>query len=188
MTSSAPIVLILGYGRNIGAAVARRFHGAGYEVAVVSRPHGGSSGGLDPSRTAEGYLSLKADLADASVHAKIYAAVSENLGGGIPDVVVFNAASVSPATEPGNLFSVSPESLRGDLDLGVTGAFAAASEAYRLWSGSDSGKKRQFIYTGNLLATAILPAPDFATLGAVKNASAYLLGVADKLYKEKGIR
>ena len=190
MATKAPIALILGYDRNIGAAAARRFRGLGYDVAVVSRPHGEPSSGLNPSRTAEGYLSLKADLADTSVYASIYAALSENFGGGAagPDIVIFNAASVTPAAEPGNLFSVPLEGFQRDLDLNVKGAYVAAREAHRLWSASDDGKKRQFIYTGNKLATEVWPAPDFLTLGTVKNASAYLLGAADKLYKDKGFR
>ena len=184
MASRAPIVLILGYGANIGAAVARRFRGLGYDVAVVSR-------GVDaPSKTPEGYLALKADLADVSAYEGIYGAVSKTFSGGAPDVVVFNAASVTPAAEPGNLFSVPLEGFQADLDLNVKGAFVAAREAFRLWGkGVDnSGGKKQFIYTGNKLTKAILPAPDFVTLGSVKNASAYWLGAADKLYKDKGIR
>ncbi|RYP00079.1 hypothetical protein DL763_001008 [Monosporascus cannonballus] len=88
----APIILILGSGANIGAAIARRFDKLGYQVALVSR------------------------------------------------------------------------------------------------QGSDGGAKRQFIMTGNLLARAILPSPDFATLGIAKSASAFWIGLADKLYREKGFR
>ncbi|RYO93571.1 hypothetical protein DL766_003943 [Monosporascus sp. MC13-8B] len=186
----APIILILGSGANIGAAIARRFDKLGYQVALVSRQ--GSDGGA-PTRTPEGYLKIRADLADAEAYAGIYSSVREALGG-VPSVVVFNAASVTPAAEPGNMFSAPLDGFQRDLDLSVKGAFVAAREAYRLWSSesesdaNDGGAKRQFIMTGNLLARAILPSPDFATLGIAKSASAFWIGLADKLYREKGFR
>ncbi|RYP60692.1 hypothetical protein DL769_007996 [Monosporascus sp. CRB-8-3] len=184
----APIILILGSGANIGAAVANRFDKLGYQVALVSR-----QGGDAPARTPEGYLKIRADLADADAYAGIYSSVREILGG-MPSVVVFNAASVTPAAEPGNMFSVPLDGFQRDFDVSVKGAYVAAREAYRLWSSesesgaNDGGTKRQFIFTGNMLARAILPVPDFATLGIAKSASAFWLGLADKLYKEKGFR
>ncbi len=244
-SSAAPIVLILGSGPNIGSAVAGRFRGRGYRVAVVSR---GGPGAPAPALTPEGYLHIRADLADAGAYAGVYAAVREAFGehgdgggkgrgqgrggssgsSGIPDVVVFNAASLTPPADPDrDLFGVPLDGFQRDLDLMVKGAFVAAGEAYRLWnndddddddddddnddsgsggSGSGSGtagegktttesgekkkknKKRQFIYTGNKLARVILPWPQVVTLGIAKNASTYWIGLADKLYKEKGFR
>ncbi|RYP14003.1 hypothetical protein DL767_010473 [Monosporascus sp. MG133] len=147
-----PIVLILGSGPRIGAAVASRFHKLGYQVALVSRP---GSDGNGPTRTPEGYLKIGADLADAEAYAGIYSSVQEALGG-VPSVVVFNAASLTPAAEPGNMFSVPLDGFQRDFDVSVKGAFVAAREAYRLWSSESEanggGAKRQFIMTGNKLA------------------------------------
>ncbi|RYP05200.1 hypothetical protein DL764_003980 [Monosporascus ibericus] len=186
--ASAPIVLILGSGANIGAAVASRFDKLGYQVALVSRQ---GSDGDAPTRTPEGYLKIRADLADAEAYAGIYSSVREALGG-VPSVVVFNAASLTPAAEPGNMFSVPLDGFQRDFDLSVKGAFVAAREAYRLWSSeseaNDGGVKKQFIMTGNKLARSILPNPNFTTLGLAKSASAYWIGLADKLYREKGFR
>ncbi|RYP73305.1 hypothetical protein DL771_003734 [Monosporascus sp. 5C6A] len=186
----APIILILGSGANIGAAVASRFDKLGYQVALVSRQ---GSDGDAPTRTPEGYLKIRADLSDAEAYAGIYSSVREALGG-VPSVVLFNAASAAPPTEPGNMFSVPLDKFQKDFDLSVKGAFVAAREAYRLWSnegeaGNDvTATKRQFIMTGNKLARAILPSPNLATLGLAKSASAFWIGLADKLYREKGFR
>ncbi|RYP25860.1 hypothetical protein DL768_011624 [Monosporascus sp. mg162] len=177
-----------GSGANIGAAVASRFDKLGYQVALVSRQ---GSDGDAPTRTPEGYLKIRADLTDPEAYAGIYSSVREALGG-VPSVVVFNAAGYTPAAEPGNMFSVPLDRFQRDFDLSVKGAFVAAREAYRLWSSeseaNDGGAKRQFIMTGNKLPRSILPMPDVATLGLTKSASAFWIGLADKLYREKGFR
>jgi len=49
------VVLILGAGPRVGASVAEKFASKGYKVALASRKGTGS-------KTAEGFLSLKADF------------------------------------------------------------------------------------------------------------------------------
>lgn len=89
------------------------------------------------------------------------------------------------------VFSTPLEGFKHDLDLSVTGAFVAAREAYKLWEASreaGSTKKRQFIFTGNCLSSYFVPSATFVTLGIHKNATTYWVGLADKLYKDKGFR
>lgn len=101
-TTAKPIALILGSGPRIGGAVAARYKQLGYEVAVVSR-----RGPATPTKSAEaegGYLQIGADLADTSAYAGIYGALKTAFpdGNGVPDVVFFNAASLTPPAEEGN--------------------------------------------------------------------------------------
>jgi NAD(P)-dependent dehydrogenase (short-subunit alcohol dehydrogenase family) len=178
----SPICLILGGGANIGNAIARRFAGIGYQIAVVSR-----SAADPPAKNPDGYLNIKADLGDKEAYTGIYSKVKASLGG-TPSVVIFNAASVHFPADAENLFSVPTEQLQQDLDVSVYGSYLAAGEAYKLWSEQNDGGKKTFIYTGNCLTKVILPVPALVTLGMAKNASGYWLGLADKSYKEKGFR
>lgn len=180
--SAKPIALILGSGGNVGAGVARHFAKAGYQVAVVSR-----SAADPPAVDSDGYLSIKGDLGDISIYAPIYSKIKESLGG-VPSVVVYNAASLNFPTEPENLFSVAPEKFKQDLDVGTHGPYTAAGEAFKLWSAENDGSKKTFIYTGNLLVKKVLPTAALVTLGVHKNATNYWLALADALYKDKGIR
>lgn len=178
----APICLILGGGANIGTTIARRFAGIGYQVAIVSR-----SAAEPPAKNPDGYLNIKANLGDKEAYSGIYSKVKTSLGG-IPSVVIFNAASVHFPAEAGNLFSVPTEQFQQDLDVSVRGPYLAAGEAYKLWTEQNDGGKKTFIYTGNCLTKIILPVPELVTLGVTKNASGYWLGLADKSYKDKGFR
>lgn len=180
--ASSPILLVLGAGSGVGAAVARRFASIGHKIAVVSRQ------GSEPSAiTPDGYLSIKADLADINAYSGIYASIKDTFGG-VPSTIVFNAYGLTPPTEEGNIFTVPIGSFRRDLELAVTGPYVAAREAYRLWSESNDGTKKTFIYTGNIQAKKLLPIPLITSMGVTKRASYYWLGVADKLYRELGFR
>lgn len=68
MASSA-IVLILGAGPRIGAAVAERFSRDGYQVALASRK-GGKEAGKEKS-----FLSLQADLSKVDTIPSLFEAV-----------------------------------------------------------------------------------------------------------------
>lgn len=177
----SPILLVLGAGANVGAGLAKRFASTGYKVALVSRR------GAGETKPDDGYLHIKADLSDVSVYPGIYSQVRAAFGG-VPSTVVYNAASLTPPAESGNLFSVPLDGLQRDLDIAVKGAYVAAGEAYRLWTEANDGGKKVFIYTGNMTAKAHLAIPNIVTLGIGKHGAWYWLGVADKLYKEKGFR
>ncbi|KAH6654704.1 hypothetical protein BKA67DRAFT_536008 [Truncatella angustata] len=181
MTSS-PILLILGAGSGVGTAVTERFAKLGYKIALVSRRNSSP-----PSVTSEGYLSIRADLADVDAYKSIYDSIRETFGG-VPNVIVFNAYGLTAPSEEGNIFTVPLESFRHDLELAVIGPYVAAREAYRLWTEDNDETKRTFIYTGNIQAKKLLPMPVITSMGVTKRASYYWLGVADKLYREKGFR
>ncbi|KAK9781706.1 hypothetical protein SCAR479_01577 [Seiridium cardinale] len=93
--------------------------------------------------------------------------------GGAPSTIVFNAYGPTPPREVGNIFSIPLDSIRYDPEIAVTGPYVATREAYDY---------------GYIQANKLLPKPAITTLGLTKRASYYLLGVADKLYREQGFR
>jgi NAD(P)-dependent dehydrogenase (short-subunit alcohol dehydrogenase family) len=183
--SAAPIILVLGAGGGVGSAVAQRFRGLGYRIALVSRS-GGSSSSSSPED--KNTLAISADLTDPKVYSDIFSRVQSTFGAP-PDTVVFNPALVTPPADDANIFSIPLAGLQRDLDLGVKGAYVAAGEAYKVWTAAGAEKKRrQFIYTGNALAKVVLPIPFMTSLGMTKSASHYWVEAADMFYRNQGIR
>jgi NAD(P)-dependent dehydrogenase (short-subunit alcohol dehydrogenase family) len=78
---SKQIAFIIGYGANIGSAVAKKFSNNGYSVAVAARRQA-------EGKTSEGYQAYKVDLsAPASIPA-LFEKVRAEVG--IPSVVIYN--------------------------------------------------------------------------------------------------
>lgn len=78
---SAPIVLILGAGSNIGSHVAKAFAERGYSIAMASR-------NPKKSETNPAYHTFQGDLSDVSSVSSIFTQVRKALGH--PSVVVYN--------------------------------------------------------------------------------------------------
>jgi hypothetical protein len=173
--SSKPVILILGSGPRVGAAVAKKFASTGYSVAITSRK-------ATEGMSEEGYLSIKADLSSPSSIPAIFDAVKSEFHSA-PSVIVYNAAAFSPPTGD-DLFSIPVESLDAD----TVSAYAAAKEAVKGWASLTGDTKRVFIYTGNKLNTWIAPMLFTATLGIGKSATSYLIGSADARYAKDGYR
>lgn len=83
----APVLLILGYGPNIGQAVAEKFSSHGYKVAIASRSL------RDLEWNEKGWFELNINLADADNLPPLFEKVIKNIG--IPHVVVYNGQYVS---------------------------------------------------------------------------------------------
>jgi NAD(P)-dependent dehydrogenase (short-subunit alcohol dehydrogenase family) len=180
--SSKPVALILGSGPRVGAAVAKQFASTGYSVAIASRK-------AAEGKTAEDYLSIKADLSDPSSIPAVFDTVKAEFHTP-PSVVVYNAAAITPPKgEWGqeDLFSIATESLAADLNTNTVSVYAAAKEAVKGWETLAEDAKKVFIYTGNkqnLGPTILLT----VTLGIGKSASAYFIGAADGRYTKLGYR
>ena len=82
MSSTSPILLILGSGPNIGKHVARAFAAKGYKVALASRKPNEESSTADQ-------VHISSDLSDPNSVPGVFAKVKETLGGP-PSVVVYN--------------------------------------------------------------------------------------------------
>lgn len=178
-TDSRPVVIIFGAGPNIGTATATKFRNAGYRVAAVSRTAQNGQAGVD--------FHVEANLSDPRAIPTVFSRVRDHFGGATPKVVVWNAAHLSPSPDKGNIFSVPVGEVERDLAVAVTSPWAAADEAVKGWK-EGGVKGGVFIYTGNIMAKAVFPHPDFTTLGTAKRAASYLVEAADAQYKAKGWR
>lgn len=94
---SPPVALITGAARRVGAAIARRLHGAGYDVALHYRSSASDMTalveeleGLRPGST----LALQADLADLTALGQLIPAVITRFGR--IDALINNASSFYP--------------------------------------------------------------------------------------------
>lgn len=177
--SSKPVVLILGSGPRVGAAVAKQFANTGYHVAIASRK---ATGG----KTAEGYLSVKADMSNPSSVPAVFDTVKAEFHSA-PSIVVYNAAAFTPPLGD-DLFSIPVDSLADNLNTNTVSMYAAAQEAVKGWATLAKDAKKVFIFTGNKQNTGIGPLLLTVTLGIGKSASAYLIGTADTQYSKLGYR
>ncbi|KAK4890489.1 hypothetical protein LTR27_010770 [Elasticomyces elasticus] len=178
-TMSAPVVLILGSGPRVGAAVSKAFAASGYKVAAAARK------GTD-AKTDEGYLSIKADFAEPKSITAVYNAVKAEFGAA-PSIVVYNTGSLTPPPDKDSVLSISADRFTHDLNVNTVAPFVAAQEAIKGWATISAGAK-VFIYTGNALNKLIMPVPMMLDVGVGKAASAYWLGQADGAYSANGYR
>ncbi|KAK9369249.1 hypothetical protein V1509DRAFT_620168 [Lipomyces kononenkoae] len=177
---SNPVVLILGAGPRIGASVAEKFASIGYKVAVASRNGTGT-------KTANGFLSLKADFTKPDSIPALFNAVKTEFHAS-PSVVVYNAAALTNPPDKDSIFSTSAESVALDLNVNTISPYVAAQEAVNGWQTLPAETKKTFIYTGNIMNIAIVPMPLMLDLGMGKSASAFWIGLADAMYSAKGFR
>ena len=177
-----PVVLILGAGPRIGASIAEKFASNGYKVAVASRKGNGT-------KTANGFLSLKADFTQPNSIPALFDAVKAEFHSS-PRVVIYNAGSATNPPEKDSLFSVSAESVASDLNVNTISPYVAAQQAVKGWETlpKESNTKKTFIYTGNIQNVSIVPVPLLFNAGMGKSASAYWIGHADGAYSARGYR
>lgn len=189
--ASSRVALVVGVGSNVGTSVVKGFLAAGYRVAAVSRSGAaGNDGGDDNS-----FHAIQADASDPSAVPQIFAdLVSAKKDWPFPSVIVWNAASLTPPpeTDAENPLAVPLAGLDKDLGLMVKSPYLAAQTAVEAWRTSsptkDGERKGTFIMTGNILPRKIMPLPKMTTLGIGKSGANYWVGLADAVFKEKGIR
>ncbi|KAK6956564.1 hypothetical protein Daesc_001842 [Daldinia eschscholtzii] len=177
---SGNAVLILGAGPRVGASVAQKFAGNGYKVAIASRSGTGA-------KTAEDFLSLKADFTKPESIPALFDAVKTEFQTA-PSVVVYNAAATTNPPDKDSALSIPVDSVVADLNVNTVSPYAAAQQAVKGWATLPKETKKSFIYTGNILNINILPIPLFLNLGVGKSASAYWIGAADAIYSPQGFR
>ena len=81
MSTTSPIVLILGAGPNIGTSVARSFAAKGYRVALTSRK-------ASQANSTANEVHIQSDFTDPGTVVNVFSQVKASLG--IPSVVVYN--------------------------------------------------------------------------------------------------
>lgn len=179
-----PVALILGAGPRVGISVAKKFASNGYKVAIVSRS---GSAGLANTLPTEGLLTLKADFTQPDTIPALFDAVRKVFHTP-PSVVVYNAAARTVPPVENDLFSNPQENLLSDFNVNVLSAYIAAQQAVQGWATLPKELKKTFIYTGNMMNTAIVPVAAAVNLGMGKSASSYWIGLADTLYRTHGYR
>jgi len=178
--AASRVVLILGAGPRVGAAVASKFASNGYAVAIASRSGTGQ-------KNDKGFLSLRADFTQPDTVPPLYEAVKAEFKA-FPNVVVYNAAALTVPPIAESLLSIPVDKVVADLNVNTVSAYAAAQQAINGWETLAADVKKTFIYTGNALNTIVSPTPMMLNLGTGKSASAYWLGSADAAYAGKGYR
>ncbi|KAM0258471.1 hypothetical protein ACHAQJ_003810 [Trichoderma viride] len=177
MVSQKGIALILGAGSNVGQALSSAFSQAGYKVALVSRSAKESS--------SDKQISLAADLTKPEAVPSIFESVRQKFGAD-PNVVIYNAAALTPPSDSKNPFTIDINAFEADLRLMNTSAYVAAREAVAGFERLDKALSKAFIYTGNWLNAVTMSNPIFVTLGSGKSAASSWIGAASVYYKEKG--
>jgi len=158
--SNGRVCAVVGVGPGLGLALARRFGGGGFRIAMLAR----SQERLEGYRAelgAEG-VEARAYAADAGSPqslASAFAAVRREMGH--PEVLLYNAVGVHSGPASG----LRPEELADDLRVGVVGALAAAREMLPTMREAGHGT---LLFTGG--GAAFGPSKSFASLSVTKAA------------------
>ena len=179
MPSSA-VVLILGAGPRIGAAVAEKFSSNGYQVALAARSGSGA-------KNDKGFLSLKADFSQPDTIPSLFKAVKAEFHSP-PNVVVYNAGSLTNPPEKDDPLSIAAEDVQKDFIVNTVTPYVVAHEAVKAWADLPSEVKKTFIYTGNITNVSIVPMSLMVNVGMGKAAAAYWIGTANAAYEGRGYR
>ncbi|HEY6477788.1 MAG TPA: SDR family NAD(P)-dependent oxidoreductase [Polyangia bacterium] len=86
--SSKPVAVVVGVGPGNGAALARRFHAAGYAVALLARS---TSFTTDLARALEGARPYACDVGDEASVARAFSAIASEMGP--VEVLLYNAGT-----------------------------------------------------------------------------------------------
>lgn len=191
MSKTAPVILILGAGPNIGQEVARAFAAKGYKVACVSRS-------LKEGSSTANQLNITADMSDPKSVVDVFDKVKAAFG--IPSVVVHNCKNHSSYPDIADLveaagatmsdlkdpLSLSLGDFTRNLNINTVSAFVAAQQAVSGFQQLPDSASKTFIYTGNILNSTIMP--PFLDLGITKSATAHMIQYAAAAYKDQGYK
>jgi len=116
---SMPVCVVVGVGPGNGAALARRFHAAGYAVALLAR-----STDLTTALAGElpGARAYACDVADADAVARTFSAITTDLGP--VEVLVYNAGSGTWGT----IEDATPRDFEQAWRVNALGAFLASKQ------------------------------------------------------------
>ena len=154
------LIVIVGMGPGVSAAVARRFGREGFEVAAIARRADALAGRIDElAREGIAAVGEVADAADPTALAAALGRIAQARGP--VDVLVYHAAAVRQAPPS----ALTPEQLAADLAVSVGGALAATRAVLPSMRSRGAGT---LLYTGG--GFAFEPMPALASLGAGKAA------------------
>jgi len=176
MSSTSPVILILGSGPNVGQHVARAFAAKGYKVALASRR-------LKEEDSTMDQVNISSDLSDPDSVIGVFSKVKALLG--LPSVVIYNAGAAT-RNDAKNPLSLPLVDFTRDLNINTISAFVAAQQAVLGFEQLPDSASKTFIYTGNILnTTTMAPLMD---LGVGKSATAHIIESAATAYIDRGFK
>ncbi|MCJ1382591.1 hypothetical protein MMC17_005704 [Xylographa soralifera] len=176
MSTTSPIILILGAGPRIGLSVAKAFAAKGYKVALASRK------ASEANNTAN-EIHIQSDLADPVTVIDAFSQVKASLG--IPSVVVYNGSAVTP-NPPNDPLSLQLDDFNRTFNINTISAFVAAQQAAIGFAQLPGSAAKTYIYTGNIMNTTTIPS--LLDLGVGKASTAHIIESAATAYKDRGYK
>ncbi|KAG8938787.1 hypothetical protein FRC04_007527 [Tulasnella sp. 424] len=176
-TISKPVAFILGYGPNLGQAIARKFKEGGFNVAVSSRRVDETTG------KEEGYLGVQADFGNIDSIRSAFDRVEKELGP--PAAVIYTAYSfnIVDANDP---LANNYETFLTDATVSGINLYEVARRAKAAFEKLPADVPRAYIATGNLLPWVNLPYMLGMSVG--KRASANIVEACATAYGPQGHR
>ncbi|KAG8902910.1 hypothetical protein FRC01_009425 [Tulasnella sp. 417] len=141
MSTSKPVAFVIGYGPNVGAAIARKFKSEGFRVAVSARKLD------DGAAKADGYLGIQADFGDIASVRSAFDRLESELGPAA--AVIYNAYSANNTTDEDPLANPYETFLHNVMVSGVT-FYEVARRAKASFEKIPADTPRALIGTGNL--------------------------------------
>ena len=184
MATTAPILLITGAGRGIGAATARLAARRGFDVAVNYLADRKSADAVvaDIAATGRRGIAVQADMAKEADIERMFSTVDRELGR--LTHFVYNTGITGP---PSRLEGLATKDARDILEINVLGAFIAARAAIARLSTKHGGQGGAMVLLSSVAAT-IGGANEFIMYAASKGAiESMTLGLSRELAGD-GIR
>ncbi|UHD47925.1 SDR family oxidoreductase [Aureimonas altamirensis] len=182
--SDAPLILITGGSRGVGAATARLAAAQGYNVAIsfVSNEAAALSVAADIEAAGRRALPVRADSADPEQVARLFAAVDQTFGR--IDVLVNNAAIIAKQSR---LEDIGFERMQRAFAINAIGPMLCAQQAVKRMSSRHGGRGGSIINISS--ASARLGSPnEYVDYAASKGAlETFTIGLAKEVARE-GIR
>jgi len=182
--SQAPLILITGGGRGVGAATARLAAAQGYDVAIsfVSDEASAAAVAADVEAAGRRALAVRADSADPEQVERLFAVIDQKFGR--IDVLVNNAAVLAPQSR---LEELGFERMRRIFAVNAIGPILCAQQAARRMSYRHDGRGGVVINISS--AAARLGSPgEYIDYAASKGAlETFTTGFAKEVARE-GIR
>ncbi|MFL9879563.1 SDR family oxidoreductase [Herbaspirillum rhizosphaerae] len=182
--TQAPVILITGGSRGVGAATARLAAAAGYDVAIsfVSNESAALAVKTDVEATGRKALAIRADSADPEQVAQLFGAIDREFGR--LDVLVNNAAVLAPQTR---LEDLPFERMQRIFAVNAIGPILCAQQATKRMSYRHNGRGGSVINISS--ASARLGSPnEYVDYAASKGAvETFTTGFAKEVARE-GIR
>jgi NAD(P)-dependent dehydrogenase (short-subunit alcohol dehydrogenase family) len=181
---SAPVLLITGGSRGIGAATAKLAARKGYDVALsyVRDEQGAEKVATEIRALGQRAAAIRADVSQEADIVRLFAEAHEKLGA--LDVLVVNSGVNG---KPYRLADAPAEQIREVIDVNVTGAILCAREGVRRMSTRHGGKGGSIVLVSSR-ATEYGSPGEFVWYAASKGAiNAFCVGLAREVGRE-GIR